>query len=201
MYDTIVFDLGGVLIDWNPRYLYRKIFATEAEVDYFLQHVCTSEWNEQQDGGRPLAHATDLLLQEFPDFEVPIRAFYGRWEEMLGGPIHETVAILETLHDRQQMRLLALTNWSAETFPIAWERYAFLQLFSDILVSGRENLKKPDPRIFHLLFNRFGIDPDKAIFIDDNKYNIRAAEELGMTVVHYQSPTQLHGWLQRKGLL
>ena len=184
--DTLLFDLGGVLIDWNPRYVFRQIFDTEAEVEYFLNHICTSDWNEQQDAGRSLQEATTSLLLKHPEYADPIRAYYGRWEEMLGGPIEETVALLRQLRDSQKYGLFALTNWSAETFPVAWERYDFLQWFSDILVSGREKLKKPDPAIYQLAIQRFALQPEKTLFIDDNAGNVEAAQGEGMQAYHFQ---------------
>lgn len=200
-FQTIVFDLGGVLIDWNPRYLYRKIFSSEAEVEHFLTHICTGDWNEQQDAGRPLQEATESLVAQHPDREQEIRAYYGRWTEMLNGVIEGTEQILRELAHREQYRLFALTNWSAETFPHAWERYDCLRVFSDILVSGKEGLKKPDPRIYHLLFERFGILPEQALFIDDNLRNVRASIECGMQALHFQGPEALRSDLSRLGVL
>lgn len=189
--ETILFDLGGVLIDWNPRYVFRQIFDTEKEVDYFLENICTSDWNEQQDAGRPLIEATTSLLLEHPKYADPIRAFYGRWEEMLGGPIEGTVEILDQLRREQKYRLYALTNWSAETFPIAQERYEFLTWFSDILVSGVEKMKKPDPEIYQLAMDRFELTPATTLFIDDNARNVAAAQALGIHAHQFTSPEDL----------
>lgn len=199
--DTVVFDLGGVLIDWNPVYLFRQIFEDESEMHHFLTHVCSPHWNEQQDAGRSVAEATELLVREHPQYEAQIRAYYGRWEEMLGGPILGTVDILETLHSRGSHRLYALTNWSDETFPLALSRFDFLQRFEDILVSGKEKMKKPEPRIFHLMAERFGINPASAIFIDDNPRNVEVAEEIGFHAVRFHSPGQLREALAEKGIL
>ena len=189
--DTIIFDLGGVLIDWNPEYVFRKVFQDEAEMRYFLSEVCSPDWNEQQDAGRSLAEATETLAKQFPKYEPEIRAYYGRWEEMLGGPIQDTVELLKQIHQDQVFRLYALTNWSAETFPIAWERYDFLQLFEGILVSGKEKLKKPDPKIYELILDRYQITPSKSLFIDDNARNVEAARGIGINAVHFQSPMQI----------
>ncbi len=194
--DTLLFDLGGVLIDWNPRYVFRQIFDTEEEVSYFLENICTSDWNEQQDGGGSLQEATMSLILQYPQHADPIKAFYGRWEEMLGGPISETVAILEQLHREKNYQLFALTNWSAETFPIALERYEFLQWFSDILVSGVEHLKKPDPAIYQLALQRFGLTAERTLFIDDNARNVAAAQALGIHAHHFTEPQQLRALLQ-----
>lgn len=198
--DTIVFDLGGVLIDWNPAYLYRKIFQEEAQVQFFLTHICDSHWNEQQDAGRPLAEATQILVAQFPEYTEAIQAYYGRWTEMLGGPIRGTVQLLEALHQQKEYRLYALTNWSHETFPYALQHYDFLQLFDGILVSGEEKLVKPDPRIYQLLFERFGINPSTALFIDDNPKNVLASRQSGMEALQFVSPEQLQAALYDMGI-
>lgn len=188
---NIIFDLGGVLIDWNPRYVYRQIFQTEAEIDYFLTHICRSDWNHQQDAGRSLAEATEELVAQHPEWEREIRAFYGRWEEMLGGPLVETVELLDALRRSGSYRLLALTNWSAETFPVALARYDFLQWFEGIVVSGVEKLAKPDERIYRLLLERYGLEASESLFIDDNPPNVAAAEGLGIRAIRFHSPMQL----------
>lgn len=195
---TIIFDLGGVLIDWNPRYLYRKLMPRAEEMEYFLEHICTPDWNEQQDAGRPLAQATREKVEEHPQHADLIEAFYGRWPEMLAGPISGTVDILNEIQQQQSHQLLALTNWSAETFPVAWERYDFLRHFEDILVSGRVNLKKPDPAIYQLLINQHGLSPNSVVFIDDNARNIKAAQQLGLHTIHFTSPEALRQELQER---
>lgn len=197
---TVVFDLGGVLIDWNPRHLYRKIFgADEAGMEAFLSEVCNAEWNEQQDGGRSWAEAIEETVVRHPAHESSIRAYHERWPEMLAGPIHGTVAILDELR-RQGIRLLALTNWSTETFPIAQARYAFLQHFEGILVSGHERLAKPDPAIFHLLIRRYAVDLESTVFIDDNLRNVAASNLVGLKALHFTSPAQLRRELHALGL-
>ena len=135
-FDTIIFDLGGVLIDWNPRHLYRKIFNTEKEITWFLENVCTTEWNDQQDAGRSFEDATEELVLLFPEYEIAIRAWYGRWQETIGGPINGTVEILNQLKAANIHRLYALTNWSAQTFPWALDNFKFLATFEGIVVSG-----------------------------------------------------------------
>lgn len=201
MIETVIFDLGGVLIDWNPRYVYREIFEDEEQMEHFLTEICGDAWNKAQDAGRPIAEGNQLLINQYPEYEKEILAFYERWVEMLGGPIHETVDILRTLHSKKETRLVALTNWSAETFPIAQSMYDFLGLFEGILVSGEENLIKPDPKIYELLLDRYDINRSKAIFIDDNKDNIIAANHLGLEGWHFTSPQQLRGQLEKRGLL
>ena len=198
--ETIIFDLGGVLIDWNPEYVFRQIMPDEEERGFFFREVCNHDWNVQQDAGYPLAEATEERVRLWPQYEAEIRAYYGRWEEMLGGPIEETVELLRQLHGRQEHRLYALTNWSHETFPVARARFDFLQLFEGIVVSGEEKLIKPDPRIYHLLFERYAVNPAQAVFIDDNRHNVEAALELGLEAIHFQSPGQLKGELQGLGV-
>jgi 2-haloacid dehalogenase len=189
--DTIIFDLGGVLIDWNPRYVYRTIFKTEEEISWFFENIVTHDWNENQDAGYPLAQATEELVQKFPEWENEIRAYYGRWEEMLGGPISETVEIFKELKQNPSLKIYALTNWSAETFPIALGRYDFLHWFDGRLVSGEEKTRKPFPEIYQKLIDRFSIEPANAIFIDDSLRNIKAAEAMGIKGVHFKDPFQL----------
>ncbi len=201
MIDTIIFDLGGVLVDWNPVYVYREIFEDEAQMEYFFKNICTSDWNETQDAGRPLREGTELLVAQHPEWEQEIRAFYGRWQEMLGGPVEGTVETLEKLKNLNRHRLFALTNWSAETFPIALELYDFLHWFEGIVVSGVEKTRKPFPEFYRILFERYDIAPRRALFIDDNERNIIAAKELGLHCLHFKSPGQLNLYLKSIGIL
>lgn len=189
--EAIIWDLGGVLIDWNPRYLYSKIFRSDHAMEYFLSYICTSEWNEEQDGGRSFQEGTELLIRYFPEYENEVRAFYARWTEMLGGDIIDTVNILKHIKLQKKYKQYALTNWSAESFPVALERYEFLQLFDGILVSGVEKLKKPDPAIYQLLLSRYGLNAGSVIFIDDNLRNVKAARNLGITSIHFTNPPTL----------
>lgn len=198
--ETIIFDLGGVLIDWNPRYLYRQLMASETEITDFLERITTSDWNEEQDAGRTIAEATRLLVAEHPEHEGLIRAFYGRWEEMLGGPITGTVAILQQLKENQDYALFALTNWSAETWPVAIERYDFLGWFQGVLVSGQEKMRKPAPAFYRLMETRFPLELSTSLFIDDNLRNVEAARALGLRSILFQSPEKLKKELQRHGI-
>ena len=199
--DTVVFDLGGVLVDWNPRYLYRQIFNDEQEMENFLANVCHGNWNEMQDAGRPFAEAVNERIDKFPQYEPMIRAYHKRWSEMLKGDIPGTVQILKEMHKAGQPRLLALSNWSAETFPIAKKRFPFLGFFEAILVSGEEKLIKPDPRFFKLLIDRFQVDPAHAVFIDDVEKNILGAKALGFQTIHFKSPEALRVSLSQLGVL
>jgi len=196
MIKNIIFDLGGVLIDWNPRYVYKTIFSSEEKMEWFLKHITTMEWNIQQDAGRDLEEATKILVERHPEWKKEIEAYYGRWEEMLGGPIDGTVKILRDLIDEKKYRILALTNWSQNTFPIALERYEFLKSFEGIVVSGDEKCIKPDKEIYNILLKRYDLLPEECVFIDDNVHNIDAAKELGIRGIHFTSPEGLATRLQ-----
>ncbi len=199
--NTIIFDLGGVLIDWNPDYLYEKIFSDPEQRKWFYENVCTPDWNEEQDAGRGLQKATELLISEFPEHEENIRHYYGRWTEMLKGPIQGTVEVFKELKDSGKYKIYALTNWSQETFPVALERFDFLHWFDGRLVSGEEMTRKPFPDIYEKLIQRFSIDPTKALFTDDNLRNLKPAEEIGMKTIHFINPDQFRIELVKLGLL
>lgn len=200
--NAVIFDLGGVLIDWNPQYVFTDLYFDSAEKrQYFFEKVCTSDWNENQDAGYPIAKATEERVALFPGWEKEIRDFYGRWEEMLGGPLHESVEIFRQLKEQPGIRTFALTNWSAETFPIALERFDFLHWFDGRLVSGEEKTRKPFPEFYQLLLDRYTIKPEEALFIDDNLRNVKAAEEMNIRSVHFLSASQLKEELNRFGLL
>jgi 2-haloacid dehalogenase len=195
--DAIIFDLGGVLIDWNPNYVFDKVFENDDErKKYFFENVCTSDWNENQDAGYPIAQATADLVSKHPEWKEHIEAYYGRWDEMLGGPIDESVKIFRQLKETGKYKLYALTNWSAELFPIALQRYEFLHWFDGRVVSGEEKMRKPFPEFYQLILNRFQLQPDETLFIDDNLRNVKAAEEIGIKSIRFQSPEQLKSDLE-----
>jgi len=194
-----MFDLGGVLVDWNPRYLYRKVYG-EAETELFLAHVCTGPWNLTMDAGRPIDEAIREKLAAWPEYANAIVWWKTRWEEMLRGPIQDTVDLLEELKTLGHP-LFALTNWSAETFPIARARFPFLSWFRDIVVSGEERLVKPDPAIFHLTAARCGLDPAGTIFIDDSPVNVETAGKLGFDAIPFTGAENLRKSLLERGLL
>jgi 2-haloacid dehalogenase len=198
---TIIFDLGGVLIDWNPAYVFDNLIEDEARRKHFFDNICTSEWNEEQDAGRSIREANELLIAEHPGWKEYIEAYYGRWEEMLGGPIDESVNIFKQLKESGNYRFYALTNWSAELFPIALGRYDFLHWFDGRLVSGEEKMRKPFPEFFQLLLDRFNIKKEEAIFIDDNLRNAEAAQQFGLQTIRYINPAQLKEELQQRGIL
>jgi 2-haloacid dehalogenase len=198
---AIVFDLGGVLIDWDPRHLYRQLFdGDEAAMERFLAEVCNSEWNVRQDAGRPFAEAVAELVQRHPEQRALIEAYHLRWPEMVAGPIDGSVEILAELRESGH-ELHALTNWSAETFALTRPRFAFLAWFESILVSAEVRLIKPDPRIFRLLLERIGREAKACIYIDDSPKNVAAADVLGFDAIHFQGAAALRAGLVRRGLL
>lgn len=199
--NTIIFDLGNVLIDWNPKYVFDKLFDDEDRKKYFFENICTMEWNEAQDAGRPIKEATEELVAQYPEWKGYIEAYYGKWTEMLGGPIHDTVEIFKTLKQSGRYKLYALTNWSAETFPYALEMYEFLHWFDGRVVSGEEKMRKPHPEFYQVLLDRFDVRAEEALFIDDSVRNIQAAEKIGIKTIHFTSPEQLRNELVQQGFL
>jgi 2-haloacid dehalogenase len=186
---AVVFDFGGVLIDWDREYLYRQLIPNETERRWFLDNVCKMDWVVQQDGGQSTEEGTAELVALYPEHEALIRAFYARWHEMVAGVLEEGVALVDRL-DAAGVPLFGLTNWSAETFPYAWERFHVLRRFREIVVSGRVGVIKPDPQIFALMRAEIekhlpGVEPHELVFIDDNLKNAQAATALGWHGVHY----------------
>jgi 2-haloacid dehalogenase len=197
---TAIFDLGGVLIDWNPRYLYRKLIQNEAEIEYFLSNICTPAWNAQQDAGRPFHEGVALLQAQYPQHAELIDAYHQRWEEMFGGAIGESVAIFRQIKS-MGMPVYALTNWSAETFSPTKKKFGFLQEFDGIVVSGEEKVAKPDARLFRILLERYKIAASTALYIDDNADNITTAKQIGFHTIHFQNASQLRQALQEVKVL
>jgi len=197
---NIVFDFGGVLIDWNPRYLYRKIFNDEASMERFLKEICNGEWNEKQDGGRPFREGIEELIKIFPGEAEKITLYFDRWEEMVGGEIKGTPEVFYELKSLG-FALYGLTNWSGETFPKVKHRFPFLNEFDGIVVSGDERLLKPDPEIFKLLLNRYDLAPGETLFIDDNPANVEEACKLGLEVIRFETAEQLRNNLKGRRLL
>ena len=188
---SIIFDLGGVLIDWNPRSLYQKMFnGDEADLDYFLTEVCSLEWNARQDAGRPFSEAIPERIALYPRYAPYIEAYFSRWEEMITGDIPGTVQIMATLR-KNGFPLFALSNWSAETYPLVYERFEFLSWFEKVILSGQEKLIKPDPAIYKLLLQRINREAQQCLFIDDSEQNILAASKLGFQTIHFSSPEGL----------
>ena len=198
---AIIFDLGGVLIDWNPRHLFKPIFdGRDEELDYFLSVVCPQSWNAEQDRGRSFKAAVEERCQLFPDYTPYIQAYHLRWGEMVKGPIEETVEILHRLKE-QDHALFALSNWSAETFSLVHERFDFFTCFDDMVISGDVKMIKPDPEIFQLLLKRIDRKADACLFIDDSAENIETAEQLGFETFHFTGAKDLLADLLRRGIL
>lgn len=196
---AVVFDVGGVLIDGDPRYLYRTLLASEADVERFLAEVTTPDWNAAQDAGRSWDEAVSTLTAQFPQHAELIAAYHHRWFDMIGGPIDGTVDVLRELGDAGIPRY-ALTNWSAEKFPVAREHFDFLGWFDGIVVSGEEGILKPDPRLYRILIDRYALDPGSTVFVDDVGANVEAAAQLGMTAIQFTDPEQLRLDLREIGL-
>lgn len=190
--DTIIFDLGGVLVDWKPEYLYRKVFnGHEKKVEWFLNKVCTSAWNAEQDGGRTIEEAEKIKIAEFPEHADLIRLYYEQWHQMFSGPIEENVDLFKALKATGNYKIYALTNWSAEKWDMALELFPFFHFFDGVVVSGQEKMRKPHQEIYNLIIGKFSIKPENAIFIDDNEENVIAAKALKIHGIHYKSPQQL----------
>ncbi len=200
--NTIIFDLGNVLVEWNPSHVFNdKYFDKPEKLDYFFRNICTPEWNEEQDAGRSIVEATQSLIQQYPEWEQPIRDYYGRWTEMLKAPISGTVQIFKELKESGKYKIYALTNWQSGLFDIALVRYNFLHWFDGRVVSGDEKTRKPFHEFYNRLLNRYNVDPKKALFIDDSLRNIKAAEELGINSIHFKSPELLRKELETRGVL
>lgn len=199
---SVIFDLGAVLIDWNPRYLYRQLFDDEAEIERFLAEVCTPDWNHSLDAGRSFAEAITEKIVEFPDFKVQIEAYHDRWIEMISGPISESVELLERLYAKG-VPLFALTNWSAQTFRLIRQdpEFEFLNRFRSIIVSGEIKLVKPDPAIFEYTLGLMAAEPQDCLFIDDNPANCASASAMGIVVHQFVQASDLAVDLKRHGLL
>jgi 2-haloacid dehalogenase len=196
-----IFDVGGVLLEWNPRHLYRKLFhGDDMAMEKFLATVCTKEWNERQDAGRTFAEATRELMPRHADKRELIEAWGRRFDEMIPGAIDGVVATVAELKARG-VPLYAITNFSAETFPSQLERFDFLSWFDGIVVSGVERVMKPNPRIFRILLDRYAVVAESAVFVDDVAANADAAARLGIHGIHFRAPAQLRQELAAVGLL
>lgn len=196
---NIVFDFGGVLLDWNPRYLYRGYFRDDAEMEHFLSDICNSEWNVQQDAGRPFAEAVRLLQAEHPEYAEAIRMYDEQWDKMLKCELPESIDLLKKLKG-VGYGIYGLTNWSAEKIGIAFSRYDFFDLFDGIVVSGEEKVAKPDPKIFRILLERYALNAGECVFIDDSQPNIDAANALGFNAIRFDDITQVRASLAELGV-
>lgn len=198
--DCVVFDIGNVLIEWDPRHLYRKLFTQEDQMERFLRDVCPMEWNQELDRGRSFAEAIEERVALFPQFEREIRAYDTGWHDMVPGEIRGTVDLLEELK-AARIPLYAITNFSNEKFAEARVRFPFLTTsFIDIVISAEERLLKPDPRIYEILLRRNGLEASRTLFIDDTMHNVEAARAVGMNAVHFAGPEKLRSDLIAHGL-
>lgn len=197
---NIIFDFGGVLMDWNPRYFFKDYFNDDEKMEFFLKNIAVDEWNAEQDRGRSLAEGTEILVEKHPEWEKEIRAYYENWTTMLRSDIPENVEVLRKLANTDY-ELFGLTNWSHETFPYALANYNFFELFEEkIVVSGEEKLIKPNPEIWNVLLKRYNIKAEESVFIDDNDKNVEMADSLGFITVHVKDDTDLEKELQKIGL-
>ncbi|HSJ85784.1 MAG TPA: HAD family phosphatase [Anaerolineales bacterium] len=197
---AIIFDFGNVLLEWNPRLVYRRFFRNEQEMERFLHDVNFMDWNLQQDKGRSFAEGVSELSKEFPQYAELIQAYHDNWIDSIGNSLTGTIEIMKRLKNAGYP-LYGLSNWSAETFPIARDKYEFFSLLEDIVISGEVGAVKPDPEIFEILLRRIGRPASECLFIDDALANIEAARTLGFATVHFQSPEQLENELQKLELL
>ncbi|WP_027378101.1 HAD family hydrolase [Kaistella palustris] len=197
---NIIFDFGGVVMDWNPRYFYKDYFKNDEKMEYFLGNIATDEWNAEQDRGRSLAEGTEIQIAKHPEWENEIRAYYDNWTAMLKTDIPHNVKVLRKL-ENSGYQLFGLTNWSAETFPHALSNYDFFKIFKGkIVVSGTEKLIKPNREIWELLLTRYQIKAEESVFIDDNQKNIETAEKLGFICIHIKENTDLGTELKNLGI-
>ncbi len=196
----IVFDLGAVLIDWNQRHLYRKIFPNSAQMEQFLATVVPMSWNVEMDGGKPFTQGCAERIQLFPQYAAEINAYHTRWAEMMGEAIEGTVQILRELKYKGH-RVYALSNWSAETFPLAQAKFSFLSEFDGAVISGFEKCVKPDPQIYQILLSRYQLQAQNCIFIDDNSANIAGAQKQGLNGILFTTPQNLRKELHAHGVL
>ena len=197
---NIIFDFGGVVMDWDPRYFFKDHFNDDEKMEHFLKNIATDEWNAEQDRGRTLAEGTEIQVAKHPEWEKEIRAYYDNWTTMLKSDIPHNVEVLRKL-EHSKYELFGLTNWSAETFPYALENYDFFNIFEGkIVVSGTEKLIKPDPAIWEVLLNRYQIKAEESVFIDDNAKNIEVAKSLGFICIHIKEDTDLEKEMRDLGI-
>ena len=198
---NIIFDFGGVVMDWDPRYFFKDHFNDDEKMEHFLKNIATDEWNAEQDRGRTLAEGTEIQVAKHPEWEKEIRAYYDNWTTMLKSDIPHNVEVLRKL-EHSKYELFGLTNWSAETFPYALENYDFFKIFEGkIVVSGTEKLIKPDPTIWEVLLNRYQIKAEESVFIHDNAKNIEVAKSLGFICIHIKEDTDLEKEMTDLGIL
>ncbi len=187
---NIVFDFGGVLVDWNPHHLYDKYFGSREKAEWFLNNICLYSWNLQMDGGKPFAEGVAELQAEHPEWSEAIAIYYTRWIEMMNGEIEGMVSVVKRLK-AAGYGVYGLTNWSAETFPMVRDTYPVFQEFDGIVVSGEEHLLKPDEAIYRCLLERYDLQAEESLFVDDNADNVAGARNVGMKAIRFTSAEEL----------
>ena len=192
---NIVFDFGGVLVDWNPRYLYDKYFGDAEQSQWFLDNICLYSWNIQMDGGKPFAEGVAEMVEKFPEYKEAIEIYHSRWVEMIGGEVEGTADLIRRLK-AAGYGVYGLTNWSNETYPFIRDTYPIFSEFDGIVVSGDEKLLKPDPAIYDCLLGRYGLKAEESIFIDDNVANVAGAMVVGMYAIQFQDAKQVEDQLR-----
>ena len=191
-----LFDLGGVFFDWDPKHFFNNIFSSSEELDYFLSIVCNDEWNVQQDAGRTIKEAEEEIIPKFPQYEKQIKMYYANHRKMIKGVFFDSIEILNKLKKNNYF-CYVLSNWSAETFIGMTEDYPFLKQFDGLLISGQDNLIKPDPAIYKLAIQRFDLDPEKTVFIDDKLENVEAAKKLNFHTIHLVNPKTINAEIKK----
>lgn len=194
---NIIFDFGGVLVDWNPRYVFSPYFNDESKCESFLNEICTPAWNLEHDRGRTFDEGVRLLTAQHPEYAAEIAMYRDRWKEMFNGELKEGVELLRHVKE-EGYRVFGLTNWSAETIDWAFDTFPSFREFEGVVVSGREKIVKPDLRIFRLLLERYSLKAEECVFIDDNAANAAAASETGIHGIHYTGPESLLGFLAKQ---
>lgn len=196
MIKNIIFDFGGVLLDWNPHYLYDPYFGDVEKAEWFLTNICTYPWNAQHDAGKPVAEDTTELVAQYPEWEKEIRMYYDEFEKMLSGQIADMEEYIKELKGRG-FRIYGLSNWSVETFAMIRPKYPILDLMEDMVISGKEKVMKPDAKIYQIALSRFDIKPEESVFIDDNVNNIIGCEAAGIHGVVFKDAGQLRSDLEK----
>lgn len=182
---NVVFDFGGVLLDWNPRYFYSSVFNDDEKMEYFISNIVTSKWNSQMDRGRTFEECMNELSLDHPEFKNEIMLYRKGWETMLKGEISSGIKLLNAVQNSGKFKVYGLTNWSAETFPYAFNTYKFLQTFEGIVVSGEEKMIKPEKGIYLTLLERYNLKPEETFFTDDNPDNIEVAKSRGINAIQF----------------
>ena len=199
MITTIIFDFGGVLVDWDPHRMLDAYFGSREKADWFIANICTGEWNAQMDAGKPFSQGIAELSAEYPEWSTEIQAYFDRWIEMIGGEIPGMLEVMIDLK-RKGYKMYGLTNWSAETFCQVRHKFEVFDQLDGMLVSGEEKMLKPDPAFFQLLVDRFNLNPAECLFIDDNQPNVDGARRFGLNAIRFRDAATLRKELITLGI-